>query len=533
MSHGCRFVESGKCLPCFRWIRVGCFLATLSVGEVLPAEEPPISLGSRRELFVDRFLIAKLNGVELELQRPRSGGVAIRYDGIADSRFSFYTSVFKDGPTYRMYYRGYDPSMQSVGEDRSKSRTCYAESPDGIHWSKPRLGLFEINGSKLNNVIMPYGEPFIPFIDNRPGISPAERYKANMEIGASEIIVIDSKTSELSVRADAEGTQGLKGFISDDAIHWKPIHEGLIVRKDHQLYNHLDGPSVMFWSEAEQLYVCYQRHADGGELRDAGIRATARSTSADFLHWNKPVPMTYSDTGTTRPSQHLYVSNTQPYFRAPHIYIALQGRLQQGRQALTEEQARTVFPDAAGGGVGDCADGVLLTTRPGSTRYDFTFRESLIRPGLGYRNWTSRNNYPAIGIVPTGKDEMSFYVQRHYAQKSAHLQRMILRLDGFVSASADFDGGELLTKPFTFTGTTLEINYSTSAAGGIKVEIQAASGQPIQGYELENCREIVGDEISRTVVWKHGSDVTDLIDTPVRLRFWIHDADLFSLRFVP
>jgi hypothetical protein len=128
---------------------------------------------------------------------------------------------------------------------------------------------------------------------------------------------------------------------------------------------------------------------------------------------------------------------------------------------------------------------------------------------------------------------MSFYVQRNYAQKSAYLERMVLRLDGFASASAPYDGGELLTKPFTFAGKALEINFATSAAGGIKVEIQDAGGKPVIGFFLDDCPEIIGDEISRIVSWDKGADLSALIGKPVRLRFWMHDADLFSFRFLP
>ena len=119
--------------------------------------------------------------------------------------------------------------------------------------------------------------------------------------------------------------------------------------------------------------------------------------------------------------------------------------------------------DTIAGGAGDVSDGVLLTTRAGSTRYDFTFKESFVRPGLGSENWTSRSNYPALGVVQTGPAEMSFYVQRHYGHEMAHLQRMTLRLDGFASLHAPYAGGQMVTTPLTFAGRYLELNYATSA----------------------------------------------------------------------
>ena len=89
----------------------------------------------------------------------------------------------------------------------------------------------------------------------------------------------------------------------------------------------------------------------------------------------------------------------------------------------------------------------------------------------------------------------------------------------------------MVTRAFTFSGKELEINYATSAAGGIRVEVQDASGNPIPGFTLADAQEIIGDHIARIVSWKSGSSVAALVGKPVRLRFVMKDADLYSLRF--
>jgi len=175
---------------------------------------------------------------------------------------------------------------------------------------------------------------------------------------------------------------------------------------------------------------------------------------------------------------------------------------------------------------------VLLTSR-GGTQYDRTFLESLVRPGTDLKNWTARSNYPARGVVQTGPTEMSIYIQRAYGQPAHHLERLTLRIDGFASVHADYKPGELVTKPFTFTGKQLTLNLSTSAAGGIKVEIQDASGQAIPGFALADCSELNTDDLARVVSWKNGSDVSSLAGKPVRLRFHLKDADLYALQFTP
>ena len=157
--------------------------------------------------------------------------------------------------------------------------------------------------------------------------------------------------------------------------------------------------------------------------------------------------------------------------------------------------------------------------------------EGFLKPGIGLSNWVSRANYPALNIVQTGPTEMSFYVNHEYAQPSAHLKRYSLRLDGFASVHAGARDGELLTKPLVFDGKKLAINFATSAAGSVRVEIQEADGTPIPGYTLADSVDIIGNEIERHVRWKSGDSVSAVADRPVRLRFILRDADLFALQF--
>ena len=84
---------------------------------------------------------------------------------------------------------------------------------------------------------------------------------------------------------------------------------------------------------------------------------------------------------------------------------------------------------------------------------------------------------------------------------------------------------------FTEPLRTLMINFVTSAAGYSKVEIQDPSGRAIAGYRLKEADEIIGDEIKRIVSWKDNTDVSKLAEIPIRLRFVMKDADLYSMKF--
>jgi len=480
-------------MRCFLPFIVCCTLT--SVGQAAaPEPRDVIRLGSRRELFVDRFLIDTMTRTTLTLERPHDEGIVLRFDKPWEGRFCGYATVIKDGPLYRLYYRGLPTSG---GDGSNREVTCYAESKDGIAWTKPELGLFAVNGSKANNVVLasaaPFSHNFCPMLDPRKDIPRAERYKALAGTGSS----------------------GLVAFVSEDGLRWKKLRDRPVITKGA-----FDSQNVPFWSEAEGLYLCYFR------VFVKGVRRIARTTSKDFVNWTEPVLMEYGD----KPIEHLYTNQTSPYFRAPHLYVGVAARFLPGRQVLTAEEAKAIKVDPDY--FKDCSDGVLITTR-GGDRYERTFMEGFLCPGIGLENWVSRTNYPALNVVPTGAHEMSLYANQNYGQPTSHLRRYTLRLDGFACVSAPYSGGELLTKPLTFSGKELVLNFATSAAGGIRVEIQDAAGKALSGHALADGVETIGNETGRVVRWRSGSDLGALAGKPVRLRFVMRDARLFAIQFRP
>jgi len=465
----------------------------------LRAEEPrPIDLGDRRELFVDQHLIGKLKGVQLTLHEPRDEGPVLWFNESWEGRFSGYVTVIHDGDRFRLYYRG-NPNAGRDGD--SDEVTCYAESTDGRTWTKPRLKLFEVEGTRENNVILANAAPvmhnFCPFLDRNPKATPEQRFKA---VGGT-------------------ARSGLIAYSSADGVNWTKLRDEPVFKDTGWVF---DSQNVAFWSEVEGQYVLYYRKSPDR------IRAIGRATSPDFVNWSEPVMMTYSDTESQVPSHHLYTNQTQPYFRAPHLYVATAARFFPGRQVISEEQAKEV--NVHPGYFKDTSDAVLMTSR-GGTQYDRTFLGALIRPGIGLENWVSRTNYPALNLVQTSPTEMSLYVNQNYGQLTAHLRRYSFRLDGLASVRAPYEGGELITKPVTFAGNRLLFNFATSAAGGIRVEIQDANGKALPGFALDDAVELIGNEIEREVRWKQGADIGKLAGQTIRLRIAMKDADLYALRF--
>jgi len=478
-----------------RWIHL-LFLVH-AVPTVLTAAEP-VDIGSRRELFVDELLISELRGTTLKMHEPQ------RLRRVPPRPFGHYATVLQDGDRLRLYYRGDKVPgahwRNGWGKYHEGEVTLYAESRDGgIHWKEPELGIHEVPAFPQGNVVLQVGphtflttHNFTPLIDSRPGVPEHERYKA---LGGGRYPPEGWggwKTPEQRKKLrEKYGPGGLKAFASADGIHWQLMQKEPVVSEEQGSF---DSQNVAFWSQAEQQYVAYFRF-----FKD-GLRAIRRSTSPDFLNWTEPVDMQ-----ANQPGEHLYTSVTQPYFRAPHIYIALPTRFQARAGAIT--------------------DIVLMAARPGSDRYHRHFKEAFIRPGLGERGWGNRANYITLNVVPTSETHMSMFMYGggHY----------VMRLDGFISVHAGYDEGEFITRPLKFSGNELELNYSTSGAGRMRIEIQDEQGRPLPGFTLKDSRVIYGDDIARIAKWQDTTDVGPLAGRTVRLRFVMNEADLYSLRFRP
>ena len=289
-----------------------------------------------------------------------------------------------------------------------------------------------------------------------------------------------------------------------------------------------DSQNVAFWDPLRGLYVAIYRDFLHG------VRTIKSATSPDFLSWSSGEWADYGDA----PLEHLYTNAATAYLRAPHIYLAFPMRLL--------DSWRTFHPDSPWPGV---ADAVFMSSRDG-VHWDRRFMESFIRPGRDLRNWRDRNTLPARGVVMTAPDELSLYVTRNLYSPSNHLERMVVRLDGFVSVHAGYRGGELVTKPLIFQGGNLVLNYATSAAGSLRVELQDGRGNPLPGFSLEESPVIFGDEVEGVVRWERRhpdaavypryaersrraaeQPLARLSGKPVRLRLVLRDADLYSLRF--
>jgi len=489
-----------------------CVFAGSQVIPVHSFGQDPIDIGSRRELFVDGFLVDRLEGQARQvLQHPTPREIVLVCDKPWEGNGVNYVSVFQYEDRYLMYYRGAD---YSYGITPTHDQTyCLAESRDGVNWMRPELGLIEFQGSKRNNIVISektfggVAHNFSPFIDARPGVSKEERYKA-------------------------VGGGPLRLLVSPDGVRWREMGSEPVITEGA-----FDSQNVVFWDEHRGIFRGYHRAFRNG-------RDIQTETSTDLVNWTAPAFLNYEPNR----GGELYTNQITTYYRAPHLFVGFPTRYEdRGTTPSTRHlpqyeyrQERSAQSLREGTAV---TEGLFMASRNGR---DFrVWQEAFIRPGLRTKDsWFYGDMYQNRGLVETksslaedAPNELSMYLTEGTLQngKPGKLRRYTLRMDGFVAVNAPMDGGTLVTRPLRFQGNQLSINYSSSARGGVRVEIQDADGKSLPGFALKDCPWIYGDSLDRLIEWTDDNgittDVSELAGRAVRLAFELKDADLFSFQF--
>ena len=487
-------------------------------------------IGSRREVFWDDYLIDdRYTSVFRRMHHPVRREMIAQFDMPWEGDQCYIFCILKDDNCYRLYYNARKTS------EADGQRFCYAESPDGIHWEKPVLGICRFNDSLENNILWDISKDdwhsseaqidgIFVFKDSNPACPSEERYKA-------------------VYGAWMKGKKNtLKCLVSEDGIHFR---FGWYLGSEQHFF---DSQNTVYYDEEQDKYICYCRgwHSSDGLPENDGIHAAKdrtrdirRMESRDFKHWSK---IEFVDWGSEAPDFQMYFNNMQRYPRAPHILVGFPVRYVE-RHEWTDNYDQLCGREAR-------LHRIPINKRFGLAVTDTLFafsrdtvhferaNEAFIRPEPGSNwSWVYGDCYMAAGSLdidvpsdfPGADSEISFFVTHRRwitENEGTRIYRHTLRKDGFIGRYAGYKPETLVTKPFLFEGDTLRINFETSAAGWMKVELLDKIGHPIEGYT--SC-EMFGNSIDRKVSFKQNLVLQE--GKPVRLRITMSDAEVYSFQF--
>jgi hypothetical protein len=135
----------------------------------------------RHVMFLDMLEVAEIENLHQQVSTAvRSEANPLKLNGppgSPDAAVAGYATVLPEDGKFRMWYNG---ESDTSGRNWVVS---YAESSDGLQWTKPELGIVEHNGSKKNNLLFPieYGTNTPLVIKDEAESDPARRYKMVFE----------------------------------------------------------------------------------------------------------------------------------------------------------------------------------------------------------------------------------------------------------------------------------------------------------------------------------------------------------------
>lgn len=428
----------------------------------------PIPVGIERQLFLDDTPIASMQGIRRTFHPVAKYGrnpiMVPEKPWETQARSILPLTVLRDpnSGSLRLWYSAWGKQMDKP------TYMCVADSTDGIHWTRPDLGLIEFQGSKQNNIIRE-GRMFRVLYDPRD-TDPSRRYKA---------IIRDA---------------GFLAGFSPDGLRWKttvPV-----------LQKAFDATSV-HWDPIGSKWIA------SCKIMHEGRRARGYAESKDFTHWTDVAFMMTVD-GRDGPADQLYSMAISRYER---LYVGLlkiyhtdtdrcdvQLTFSRDARQWSRPERRPFLPNAATRGEWDYGniDPPEQSIRMGDELWFFYSGRSTLH--------NQKPNDGAMGLAT-------------------------LRLDGFASLNAGNEPGLLVTRPLLLKGKSLYVN-ADAKDGEVRAEVlSAASGHAqgsIPGLGMDQSTPLRRDSVRQELTWGGSPGLGSLVGKPIRLSFRIRNARLFA-----
>lgn len=451
-------------------------LASFSTG--LRAEE--------KVSFVDDFAVEKMTGVTRVLEQPtkRPKPVLVGDKPWETNPYVFGT-VIQDPTTklYRMWYMSYNRGRVPT----ERTPVLYAESKDGVTWTKPNLGLYEFEGSKENNIVlgsMGFHDLYSPSVVEDPeAVDPARRYK----------MIFWDKVGE-----DTYRDGGMHVAFSPDGIRWTRYEKNPVLKAGRNDRSVSDVMDVM-QDPVSGKFVVYCKgwnneawKENGKENKELSQRIILRSESSDFINWSEPEPVIRHARTMEDPQ-----SYGMPVFYQDGVFLGLlrsyklPGDERIDIRLMSSRDGKKWSPVCEGQtflGTGEddnkWDDGMIFTAQP-------MVAGDKVR--IYYGGWDgpheSRYRHSAIGLaeLPAGR---------------------------FAALTPQEGTGIVMTKPFAGRGAAITVNAALKD-GSCRVAVVDELGKELPGFALADGTPLTGDGRRLAVTWKGGK----LPSQPVRLKF--------------
>lgn len=473
------------------------------------AVQLPAAIGAgSRHLFLDPAFVTDSQATALTVNPPRSGEIVLRRDRPWESfMITFYVSVIDEGGKLRMWY--------DTRESTKVAHLAYAESTDGVHWTKPALGIATHTSGEPNNLVG------ISSLEGNVFRDPHAQTEAERYLYVSTVF----------------RGGGIYRFTSPDGLRWRRDAQPLLPFE-------ADSQNVTLWDEALGKYVLFLRGWDRQDPRNQWRRVVR--LAADRLdqplaitpggrgrHPKEPgrdpfivdeVPTVFACDAADPADTDVYTNAIQRYPLAPEWYVGFPSLYRHAVKSGRGNDGRT--------------ETHFIASRDGM-KWERYSRTPYLRPGFAGSEMENMV-YLGTGLVVRG-DEIWHYGTGYRTthgdtpgrekQPDGAIFRFVQRVDGFVSLDTGNAEGSARTGPVRVDGRGLLLNLNTGALGELRVGLFDRDGRPLPGFECSRCDPLQINSTGAKVSWEGRSDLSSLQGRAVRIEFRSTRTKLFSFRF--
>lgn len=477
-----------------------------SSGECYGAE-PPISVPiGQRQLFLDDYGVATMSSLQKTMHQPEKKGAVISPDRPWNQLIETNSAPVWDEQAH--VYKTWMLNSIRTGSTWGESMVAYAESTDGINWTKPNLGQRTFQGSLKNNLLKTPAVNNSSVVYDPNSTAPNQRYK-----GLFFDVVSSTQTA-------------LRPTVSPDGIHWTSLNVPAIPS--------LDQFNLSYDSVASTFIATVKTGGPYG--RSQGIW-----TSKDFATWTNSGIIFHADAQDQQMAKNVVIparladpTLQQPLYNDPSVYNADIYNLSLFRyEGLYVGLPSVYYATGKDSPTATNTEGFhliqLASSRDLQTWQRLGDREPFIGPSpVGQGAYDTLQLLPPSAPVVHGDELWFYYTGLRYRNPPptpdpewGAVCLAVLRRDGFMSLDASETPGTLVTNPFVLSGDELFVNTDASN-GSLEVTVLDADGNP-----LAVSQAIFGDQLHASLQWSSGDLASHLGET-VSLQFTLQDASLYS-----
>jgi len=461
---------------------------------------------NQRQLFLDDYVVASTLGLQKTMHQPEKRGAVVwpNQPWEAGLQTRSVPAWDEHENIYKLWVITSTPLAGVAG-------ATYAESTDGINWTKPILQQYVYDGSTENNFIN-VGPVQLEWPDNMMAnvvydpddLDPSRRYKGFL---------------------DAFGRQPI---VSPDGIHWTKLSVPEIPSQDE---------SNLSYDRSSGTFIA--------TLKTGGAYGRAQGiwTSTDFETWtNTGIVFQADATDQVRAVQNIAARLADPTLQQPIFNNPAEYKADIYNMGIFQYEGQyvgmpSVFHTTGG------SDGFhliqLASSRDLGTWQRLGDRQPFIGPSpVGEGAYDLTQLLPPSAPVVHGDELWFYYTGIKYRVLPADpdpgwgaVNLAALRRDGFISLDAGDQPGTLLTKPFVLPEGSFLINAKTAPSGSILARLLDAEGLPIGGYDLADSDPFTGDSVTAYFTWGGQAIGEDLLGQTVSVEFRLQDASLYSFGF--